>query len=246
MISWGEGKWWYLRKAELGCQCGSEARKREVSMKGTVIGSVLFMMIPVIAVASSVDLVAAKDKSFCQRVLELFQKNMGNENRLSLNAESFSEVKWEPAVIAGMAPKIRRCSSLGKALVDLDNDGTRDLVVKTTFCMKGAPSDSFYMFPADSNVLEQASWQDMAPLLATANKFERTGGSYPLTALPMSSKFRKGGPTLSTVFTVQPFIMDEKTYVALADGRGKWMVIAKYLRGERFDDQCYLESNGKS
>ncbi|TKS61102.1 MAG: hypothetical protein EWM72_00871 [Nitrospira sp.] len=215
-------------------------------MKGTVIGSVLFMMIPVIAVASSVDLVAAKGKSFCQRVLELFQKNMGSGPRLNLDAEPFSEVKWEPAVIAGMAPKIRRCSSLDKALVDLDNDGTRDLVVKTTFCMKGAPSDSFYMFPANSNVLEQASWQDMAPLLATANKFERTGGSYPLTALPMSSEFRKGGPTLSIVFTVQPFIMDEKTYVALTDGRGKWIVIAKYLRGERFEDQCYLESNGKS
>lgn len=215
-------------------------------MKGAVIGSLMLMMIPVIAVASSVDLVAAKDESFCERVLELLQKNMGSTNRLNGDAEPFSQVKWEPAVIAGTAPKMRRCSSLDKALVDLDNDGTKDLVVKATFCMKGAPSDSFYMFPADSNVLERTSWQDMAPLLATADKFERTGGSYPLTAFPMSSESRKGGPTLSTVFTVQPFIMDEKTYVALTDGRGEWMVIAKYLRGERFEDQCYLKSNGQS
>jgi hypothetical protein len=36
------------------------------------------------------------------------------------------------------------------------------------------------------------------------------------------------------------FIMDEKTYVALTDGQGQWVVIAKYPHGERFEDQCYL------
>ena len=60
-------------------------------------------------------------------------------------------------MIAGVAPKMRCCSILDRTRVDLDKDGTRDLVVKTMFCMKGVPSDSFYMFPADSNVLEQAS-----------------------------------------------------------------------------------------
>ena len=55
-----------------------------------------------------------------------------------------------------------------RALVDLDNNG-----------MKGSPSDSFYVFPADGTVLEQASWQDMAPLLATVDKSERTGGELP-------------------------------------------------------------------
>jgi hypothetical protein len=214
-------------------------------MKGTVLRSVLLVIVPLIAAASSVDLMAVRDKSFCERVLELFQKNMGSGNRLNIEAEPFSRVKWEPAVIAGAAPKMRRCSSLDKAIVDLDNDGTKDLVVKTTFCMKGAPSDSFYMFPADSKVLEQASWQDMAPLLATTDKFERTGGSYPLTALPMSSESSKGGPALSTVFTVQPFILGETTYVALTDGHGEWAVIARYLRGERFDDQCYLRMAGR-
>ena len=205
------------------------------------VRSLLFLIIPTAAIAASVELMSAKDKQLCERVIELFQKNMGSGNRLNIDAEPFSRVKWEPAVIAGAAPKMRRCSSLDKAIVDLDNDGTKDLVVKTTFCMKGTPSDSFYMFPADSKVLEQASWQDMAPLLATPDKFERTGGSFPLTVLPMSPESSKGVPALNTVFTVQPFIMDEKTYVALTDGRGQWTVIAKYLRGERFEDQCYLQ-----
>ncbi len=52
-------------------------------------------------------------------------------------------------------------------------------MVKTMFCMKGVPSDSFYMFPDDSNVLEQASWQDMASLLSAPDKFARTGGQLP-------------------------------------------------------------------
>jgi hypothetical protein len=133
-------------------------------MNGTVVRSVLLIIIPLIAAVSSVDLIAVRDKPFGERVLELFQKNMGSGNRINIEAGPFSRVKWEPAMIAGAAPKMRRCSSLDKASVDLDNDGIKDLVVKTTFCMKGAPSDIFYMFPADSKVLAQASWQDMAPL----------------------------------------------------------------------------------
>jgi len=215
-------------------------------MKANLGGSILLIIVPVIAAAGSVQLMAVNDKPFCERVVELFQTNMGSGTRLNFDAEPFSRVRWEPAVIAGAAPKSRRCSSLDKTLVDLNNDGTKDLVVKTTFCMKGAPSDSLYVFPADSPVLEQASWQNMAPLLATADKFERTGGSYLMTALPMSSNSMAPTPVLNTVFTLQPFIYDKKTYVALTDGRGEWTVIAKYLRGERFEDQCYLKSSGKS
>lgn len=219
----------------------SEAFYKE-AMRFCLLGGLLLLIVPTIAAAAALELVASKDKPFCERALELLQKNIGSGSRMSLDAEPFSRVKWEPAVIAGAAPKMRRCSSLDKALIDLDNDGTKDLVVKATFCMKGAPSDSLYMFHADSKVLEQASWQDMAPLLATTDKFERTGGSYPLTALPMSSESSKGGLALSNVFTVQPFIFDETTYVALTDGRGEWAVIARYLRGERFEDQCYLRA----
>jgi hypothetical protein len=204
------------------------------------------LLVPILAGASSVDLLASKDKSFCERILQSVQKNTGSGPGLHLEAEPFIGVTWEPVVIAGMAPRMRRCSSLDKALVDLDNDGTKDLVVKTSFCMKGAPSDSFYVFPADSRVLEQVSWQDLAPLLATPDKFERTGGSYPLTGLPPEPGRDKDRPSLSTVFTLQPFLLEGRTYIALTDGRGEWTVIAQYLRGERFEDLCYLKSPGAS
>jgi hypothetical protein len=162
--------------------------------------------------------------------------------RPAFAAELSKAVEWTPIELKGQGPKTRRCSSLDKAFLDLDNDGANDLVVKTSFCMKGAPSDSLYVFHADSNVLEQLSWQDLAPLLATRDKFERTGGRYPLSGLPMSSESAQGNPALSTVFTVQPFILENRSYVAMTDSRGTWTVIAKYLRGERFEDQCYLRT----
>ena len=124
--------------------------------------------------------------------------------------------------------------------MDLDNNGQEDLVVKATFCMKGVPSDSLYMFPADSTVLEEASWQDLSPLLATSHKFERTGGTYPLTALRIDKA--PASPALTTSFSLQPFVLDGAAYVGLTDTRQEWIVIAKYRGSERFEDLCYLHT----
>jgi hypothetical protein len=126
-------------------------------------------------------------------------------------------------------------------MFDLDNNGQPDLVVKTTFCMKGSPSDSFYMFPADSAVLEQANWQDLSPLLATPDKFERTGGAYPLTQLP-TEETGVSRTILTGVFTVQPFMLNGSAYVSLTDGHAEWTVIAQYRGSGRFEDLCYLHA----
>jgi hypothetical protein len=193
--------------------------------------------LPALVSAASAEVAAWKDLPICREMASLIGELSAPDSWL------FKTVEWKPVELKGQGPKTRRCSSLDKASIDLDNDGTKDLVIKTTFCMKGAPSDSLYVFPADSNVLEQLSWQDLSPLLATGDKFERTGGRYPLTALPMSSESSKGNPTLSTIFILQPFVLNNYRYVAMTDGRGEWTVVAKYLRGERFEDLCYLRTN---
>lgn len=182
--------------------------------------------------AASSELMAAKDRPFCEKVAKFFGE------RLIPDADLLKTVEWKPVELKGQGPKIRRCSSLDRAIVDLDNDGHLDLVVKTSFCMKGAPSDSLYLFPIESPVLDQAGWQDMSPLLATQDKFERTGGAYPLSSLHTE----KVPPALTTLFAIQPFVVDGVTYVSLTDARREWMVIAKYLRGEQFEDQCYLRA----
>jgi len=202
-------------------------------MKLTCLGSLVIVLFPALTAAASVELAAYSDKPLCEQVAKLFGE------RLSA-ADLFKTVEWTPVELKGEGPKIRRCSSLDKTNMDLNNDGRDDLVVKTTFCMKGVPSDSFYVFPADSPVLDQLGWQDLSPLVATRDKFERTGGSYPLTSLPMDQAL--SSPALSTVFTIQPFRLDGVVYIGLTDARREWMVIAKYRGGERFEDLCYLHA----
>ena len=212
-------------------------------MKRLVFGFLVFIISVGVVWAGErgVQLVAGRDSKLCARVLEAFCDDVDDRGRLRYQHEIFRRVTWKPVELKGQGPKARHCSSLDKAILDLDNNGQPDLVVKTTFCMKGSPSDSFYMFPADSAVLEQANWQDLSPLLATPDKFERTGGAYPLTQLP-TEETGVSRTTLTGVFTVQPFMLDGSAYVSLTDGRAEWTVIAKYRGGGRFEDMCYLRA----
>ena len=186
-------------------------------------------------------LVAGREGNFCARVMEAFREDVDDRGRLRYQHEIFRKITWEPVELKGQAPKMRHCSSLDKAIFDVDHDGQADLVVKTTFCMKGSPSDSFYVFPAESAVLEQANWQDLSPLLATANKFERTGGTYPLTQL-LAEEPGVGRPPLTGVFTVQSFMLDGSAYISVTDGHAEWIVVAQYRGGIRFEDLCYLRA----
>jgi len=203
-------------------------------MKLTGMASMLLTIVPAVTAAASVELTAFANKPFCETVARLTGDQFVFESGLSRTVE------WVPVELKGEGPTVRRCSSLDKTIIDLDNNGRADLLVKTTFCMKGDLSDSFYVFPADSNVLEEANWQDLSPLLATHDKFERTGGSYPLASLPVDKV--SPAPALSTVFTIQPFRLDGVAYIGLTDARREWMVIAEYRGGERFEDLCYFHS----
>jgi len=201
-------------------------------MKLMSMGSLLLTILPALTAAASVELAAFADKPFCEKVVALFG------DQLDLNTELSKTVQWEAVQLKGQGPPTRRCSSFDRTSMDLDNDGHEDLVVMATFCPKGSPSDSLYVFPADSTVLEQANWQDMSPLLATPNKFERTGGTYPLTALRIDKV--PTPPILTTSFSLQPFLLDGRSYIGLTDTRREWMAIVKYRGGERFEDLCYL------
>jgi len=204
-------------------------------MKLTSMGSLLLLLIvPAFSAVASVELMGFADKPFCEKVAVLFGEH------LDFNAELLKTVQWEPVKLKGQGPPTRRCSSFDRAKMDLDNDGQEDLVVKATFCLKGAPGDSLYVFPADSTVLEQANWQDLSPLLETPNKFERTGGTYPLTGLRIDKASTP--PILRTSFSLQPFLIDDQSYIGLTDTKREWMVIAKYRGGERFEDLCYLRA----
>lgn len=156
-------------------------------MKRLVFGFLVFMIGVGVAWAGErgYQLVTSRDSKLCAKILEAFREDVDDRGRLRYQHEIFRQIIWKPVELRGQGPKARHCSSLNQAMLDFDNYGQPDLVVKSTFCMKGSPSDSFYKFPADSTVLEQANWQDLSPLLATPDKFGRTGGAYPLTQIPI-------------------------------------------------------------
>lgn len=187
------------------------------------------------------ELAMSQNQELCARLLDLFNDSVKGAGSVAFDHEMFRTISWSPVNLGGQAPKVKRCNELERALFDLDNDGGMDLVVRTTFCMKGLPSDSLYMYPSDSPVLDQTTWQDLGPLFATRNKFERTSGTYVLTDLPVESRGRTGA-ALSNVFTLRPFRLNATTYVSLTDSRAEWIVIAKYLKGETFQDLCYLRA----
>ena len=89
-------------------------------------------------------------------------------------------------------------------------------------------------------MLDRATWQDLSPLLATPDKFGRTGGTYPLTSL-------NGGTStcLREYLYGATVCLDGVSYVSLTDARHEWVVIATYQRGERFEDQCYSRTIGR-
>lgn len=198
------------------------------------VGVCVAVLVPSLAVAASVELMAFADKPVCEKVMQLFGERFAPDLELS------KTVEWIPIELQGQGPKIRRCSSLDRTVMDLNNDGRVDLVVRSTFCMKGAPSDSLYVFPADSQVLNEVSWQDMSLLVSTQDKFERTGGTYPLTSLTMEQS--TAPPALAGVFSIQLFRLEGVSYIGLTDARREWMAITKYRGREQFEDQCYLRS----
>ncbi|MBX3332453.1 MAG: hypothetical protein KF722_18805 [Nitrospira sp.] len=102
-------------------------------MKWLKVGIVLVAIFPSLAVAAPVELTAFTDQPFCETVANLSGDRLVFESGLSRT------VVWEPVELKGEGPSVRRCSSLDKTVIDLDNDGREDLVVKTTFCMKGDP-----------------------------------------------------------------------------------------------------------
>ena len=187
-------------------------------------------------------LATGRDSKLCAKVLDAFREDVDDRGRLRYQHEIFRQITWKPVELKGQAPKTRHCSSLDQATFDVDHDGLPDMLVKTTFCMQGSPSDSFYMFSADSAVLEQSNWQDLFPLLATPNKFERTGGTYPLTQL-LAEDPGVGRAPLTGVFTVQFFMLDGSAYFSLTDRRAEWIVIAQYRGGTQFEDLCYLRTS---
>lgn len=196
----------------------------------------LMLLTTGVAWAADYDLLMGRDERLCRQVGEALVLLSDGSVGFRPDDDQIHPLAWQPVQLGGDAPKTTRCSELQQMLVDLNNDGHRDLVIRARFCMKGKPSDSLYLFPEDSPVLQQATWQDLAPLHATPDKFEQTGGTYPLR------EGSDGGNSaaLRTLFAIESFMLDGRAYVSLTSPPHEYVVIASYQGGDSFRDLCYL------
>ena len=199
-----------------------------------LIGLLILLSVTV-ALAADYELLMNREERVCPHMGDTLKTKSDGSVGFRPDDEQIHPVAWQPVLLGGDAPKTTVCSELQQARLDLNNDGSQDLVIRSRFCMKGKPSDSLYVFPEDSAVLQQATWQDLAPLHATSDKFERTGGMYRL-----QDGARLESAELRNLFTIEPFVMEGRTYVSLTSPPYEYVVIATYQGGDSFRDLCYL------
>ena len=94
-------------------------------MKRFVFGFLVLMVSAGVAWAGErgYQLVVGKDSKLCASVLDAFRQDVDDRGQLRFTHEIFRQIAWNPVELKGQGPKTRHCSSLDKALVDLDNDG---------------------------------------------------------------------------------------------------------------------------
>jgi hypothetical protein len=187
-------------------------------------------------------MVMSQDKELCQNVLKLFNADMKRYKAIRYDDDIFQVINWKSFTIE---EPTYGCDFLSSAVFDINNDGTSDLVVKSRGCLRGELSDSFYVFPADSDVLStlKPGPNGRAKLFETPNQFDRTGDGYKLG--DAATKASEGVPQgIGGIFIIHPFIWKHTTYVSMTSFHQEWIVITKYLQGDQFQDVCYFR--GKS
>ena len=193
-------------------------------------------------------LVMSKDTKLCNAMLNLYNKDMNDYGELRYGQHKvFTKIKWQPV----------GTSSAEQARFDINNDGNNELVVKYTWGnLRGAPDDSLYFFPSNSDVLTKLrpGQGGLKALSDTTNKLDLQ--TYALKNLPEplekqvvvnirkklseSVKNLDLKPSIGGHFILRPLIFDEISYISMTDITSEWIVIGKYKQADEMQDICYF------
>ncbi|MFO0773983.1 MAG: hypothetical protein U0172_04865 [Nitrospiraceae bacterium] len=180
--------------------------------------------------------VYSANDELCEPIAESVDEAALREGTLRFKGAGVASVAWKGATIAGEGPPPGPCAKFEQAEAAWQPGGMPMLVVRSRFCMKGTPSESLYFFAGRSDVLSRATWQDLSPLHATLEKFERTGGTYRLTHLPPDD----GPVDLRERFLTDVVVVQGRASTALTAPPYAWIVIGKPHGQGTLQDQCYL------
>lgn len=180
-------------------------------------------------------LVMSQDKKLCQHMLALF--NADRRKYGSLEYEKHKEfVTWEP-VETGEAVADKYCRQTLKKIFDINNDGSKELVIRIRSCFQSQLTDSLYIFPLNSKAVDLLKDPNSQVLGTTPDRLEAM--DYELKKWP-GAKAGELRPGIYTVLTLAPFRFGQTFYISLTDLRQEFIVIAKYVGGEELDHACYF------
>lgn len=173
-------------------------------------------------------LMMSKNVKLCNAMLALYNEDMKKVGRIKYrDHEMFLGIEWQSN---------SDDMHLLYSTFDINNDGSKELVYRTTMGFHGINTDRYFIFPEHSDISSKltAGVGGWKALNETQDRIEGNKG-YELNDRESSIH-----TSLSPYVVLKPFVVDGITYISMTDARPRWIVIAKYLNTNNLLDVCYF------
>jgi uncharacterized protein len=200
-----------------------------------------------IADIDSYQLDMSKDDELCGHMLKLFNEDLKKYDRASDQHEEFSSIPWEDVSVSIERNGQVESENVDGALIDLNNDGVLDLVVRHQGMLSGITTNSLYIL--DKSAAEKTL--TLREIFEANNQIALSGWFYEL------SSSRKG--ETKALWLLSPFKYRDTYYVLMRSlymgGKAPtedYEVISKYESGRfvmreklgKMKDICYIRRIG--
>jgi hypothetical protein len=207
----------------------------------------------VTAQAADYKLAMSAEKDVCQLMLKFSKEGLletkNLENLPRMDAPEFLFVEWGATKLA---PSFQgHNGNVEDSLVDMNNDGQPDWVVRIQWALGGLYSHEIGIYSRRQEPMFQDVGFKETDLLKTDARLKLIGQQYFLTKIPQR-KF-KGGKSFYYYIVpayLIPFQFKNVTYILIANpfaqpellmDRKRFAVVAKYLSTFQLLDVCYIE-----
>ncbi|MEW6246291.1 MAG: hypothetical protein AB1555_06215 [Nitrospirota bacterium] len=188
-------------------------------------------------------LVMSKDTEVCSAILALFNDDLRKHGAIQYDYHNIF-VSWQPMSLPDETAPGSHCGEIRKAVLDIDNNGQDEIVLRTSLCWHSVLTDSLFIFSKTSEVPARLSWRNMGELLS-GHSGVIGAGPYELVLWPQSKKGELR-PTLSDPWVLELMVLNGTAYVSMTDRNyGYIAAIAKYRGGSTLEDICYFEQSSR-
>ena len=200
-------------------------------------------------------LAMSEEKDVCQLMLAFSNDKFPNRGLSSfmklehlppLKAPEFEMVSWGATAVNSSF------RGVDSTVVDMNNDGELDWVLKTQWSLSGQLSDRLDIYVNRREPLNITGGLDYEVLDRADRHLNLIGEDYPLKKIPPYT-WKDGTRTeysIGGVFKLIPFRFRNVTYILMATpgalpemlpGKRKFVVVTKYVSTFELHDVCYIE-----